>query len=190
MVSTPRRFEQRAMLFFNPSTHVVQKVPGVVGCVFSELALMAGVVVDDPLAPERGGSVNVELNPGPTSARGEVRGWSWIEAEPAEAREKSFHPGMRVAGPNHVLASEVVEFTSAKSVHNAGWYAEGAQHHGHGTRKIFAVALLPFEQKICYWVGRRRSRQLESVAEVGAQILLDGESFIVVARWRELYRSC
>ena len=74
---------------------------------------------------------------------------------------------MRVAGAHHVLAGQVVEFTSAEARHHSRRDAQRAQHHRHRTGEILAVTMLPLEQEIGQWILRQSAGQLQRVSEVG-----------------------
>src|SRR5436190_16528113 len=89
-------------------------------CAFSKCLLVSDIVVDNPFAPERGSSIDIEQHARPTRVRLQTAARSGIETDPAIAGKVSFHPGMCVAGPHHVLAGEIVEFAAAKSGDDAG----------------------------------------------------------------------
>src|SRR5436305_1683600 len=55
-----------------------------------------------------------------------------------------------------------------------------AQHDGHGSSKIFAVALLALEEEVSQRISRHIRRQIQSVAEVCTQIKFDGPGPIII----------
>src|ERR1700722_3613059 len=102
------------MLLLDPTTSVVKKMAAVGGGVPAQSALVADVVVDDPLTPERGSGVEIELHARPTGAGRQASCWSWVEADPAGSGKIRLNPGVGVAGTHHILAGKVIEFTPAE----------------------------------------------------------------------------
>src|SRR5271167_140119 len=97
----------------------------------TEIVLMAGVVINDPLPPEGCHCVQVQHAPAPARVRlnGPCRGG--IETDPSVAWKICLDPRMRVAGANQVLGSEVVKLSRAETVHHPRGNAQRAQHDGH-----------------------------------------------------------
>ena len=87
---------------------------------------------------------------------------------------------MRVACANDVIVGEWIVFASAKTIDDACWNADGAQHHCHGRCEVLAVTLLAFEEKLGKRIRRGSIGELQGIAEIGAEIVLDGGSFVEV----------
>src|SRR5947209_19128173 len=88
-------------------------------CVLPKAELMGKVVVDHPLAPERRHGIHVKHEPVPLGMNLRIAGGCGIEGEPSFAGDIGIDPGMSVAGPHNVLASDVDTPVSCKSVHQA-----------------------------------------------------------------------
>src|SRR5271155_821079 len=172
-VNSPRRSQQCSMLVAHPMASIVKKSASAGRGIFPQSALMTGVVVDDPFAPKRRGRIDVELHTRPSSARWDASCRSGIKADPTRAREICLNPGMSVAGPEHVLARQIVEFAAAEAGHDARRDMQSAQHHCHRTREVLAVSMLAFEEKIRQRICREAAWQFERVSEMGGKILLD-----------------
>ena len=104
-----------------------------------------------------------------------------IEGNPAIAREKNFHPRMRVAGAHDPVAAYVVVFSGQKSAHVARGNANRPQHHGHGRRKKFAMSGAPGEKKIGQRVIGLRAVQVQGVLKVALQVQLDRHGFVILS---------
>ena len=149
-------------------------------CRDGERALVQEVVVDHPLPPELARRVQVKqeaVHAPDDQVRIRRRR---IEADPRVARNVRLHPGVRVASAHDVAAGQVVVFAAAEAVHDPRRDSQRAQHHRHGRREILAVSFLAFEQEIRQRVRRRRSRHLQAVAVMGAQVELDRRRLLVI----------
>src|SRR3954468_24670835 len=108
---------------------------------------MPEIVVDDPLAPEFLGGIQVETHAAERIYDGLRVGRCRIEARPADAGDVSLHPSVGVRGTNDVVAGEIVKLAVAKAVHNPRGYPHGTKHDGHGRCEVPAVSLFAFEKE-------------------------------------------
>ena len=134
---------------------------------------MQEIVVDDPFAPLQLEPIPVVPEAREESRRLLIRRRRGIERQPAVRREIGLHPAVRVAGAHDQVAADVVVFAGQKSVDVARWNAHGPKHHGHRCGEIFAMSGALLEQKICQWVGLRRSGQVKRIPVMRSQISLD-----------------
>src|ERR1700676_2667565 len=105
---------------------------------------------------------------------------SGIETNPSIAWKIRFHPGVRIAGPNQVLRSKVVELPSAETVHHPRGNPDRAQHDGHRGSEVLAVSLLAFEKKVGYGVAWNAARKLQGVAKMRAQISVYSGRLVII----------
>ena len=87
---------------------------------------------------------------------------------------------MSITAADDVSAVQVIEFPAAEAIDHARGNSQRAQHDGHGSSKIFAVALLALEEEVSQRISRHIRRQIQSVAEVCTQIKFDGPGPIII----------
>src|ERR1700678_1665621 len=131
---------------------------------------MARVIVDDPLAPERGQGVDLQHTSAPAGMHLHGRGWGGIETYPSIAGKTRCHPRVRVAAPNQILGSKVVKLAGAETVHHSRGNAQSAQHDGHRRSEVFTVPLLALKKKIGYGIARNSARKLQRISKMRPQI--------------------
>src|SRR5208283_2524682 len=143
-----------------------------------QLDLMREVVVDDPLVPVELKPIDIEAQPG-KQAGGVSRAWrSGVEGHPAGTRKVRFHPTVRVAGADDVVAGEVVVFAREESVDFAGGNANCAQHDGHRGSEVLAVARAGLEEEMSQGIVAGFALQDQRVSEIVAQVAFHGQRFV------------
>src|SRR5690242_9330864 len=115
---------------------------------------MPRVIVDHPVPPEGSHSVEVQTDAAPTGSYARRFTRRGIKRDPTIAWEKPLHPGVGVAGTDHILRGHIVEFAGPEPVNEASGDPHAPQHHSHGGGEIFTVPLFTFEEE----VGKRITR--------------------------------
>ena len=92
---------------------------------------------------------------------------------------------MRVARAHQPQVGDRIVDAALKPGRHAGRNLQRAQHHRHRAGEILAVPFSPREQEVRQRIGRFVIRQLQRVAEIRAQVALDGARPLqIVARPR------
>src|SRR6202020_2309795 len=112
MVGDSGHSQQGVMLAVHPLPGLVKKTSTALGRVFFQCALMADIVIDNPLTPERSGCVQIHFHSRPSVPCIDISRGSGIKTDPARPGEISFNPRMGIAGSNNVLSREIVGFTT------------------------------------------------------------------------------
>src|SRR5207245_145803 len=102
--------------------------------------------------------------------------------DPSVAVKMYFNPSMGVAGANHVLRADIVEFSTAKARGHACGNSQSSQHHRHSRGEVFAMSLLAFEKEIGQRVQLRSSGKLKRISEPCAKVGFDRGGFVVLVR--------
>src|ERR1700731_4829850 len=103
----------------------------------------------------------------------------WVEGDPTVAWEKDFHPTVRVARANDVIAAHVVVLAGKKAVHVARGNSERSHHHRHGGGKIFAMAGALLKKEIRQRIDGRRTGKIERITVVSAQVAFHRARFVI-----------
>src|SRR5258706_441376 len=141
-------FLTRALLVFEPVARGFAPISRVPLQVLRQGYLVGEVVADYPFTPGDLHPVGILPQAGQEAGlvfRGSRR---WIKYLPFIGRKIDFHPTMRVARANDVVAAQVVVFAREEAIDFTRRNSERAQHDGHCRSKVFAVARASLEKKM------------------------------------------
>src|SRR5438477_12766249 len=110
-----RHVQQGIVFPLPPLAKILQPFPAVVPRHECQCLLMAKVIIYDPLPPEGCHGIHVQQGAIPTSRCRSRSRSGRIEFDPSVAGKMYFNPSMVVAGANHVLRADIVEFSTAKA---------------------------------------------------------------------------
>src|SRR5580704_4757527 len=149
------------MFMARPVLHIPKPFQPTAHGLVAQTVLMTGVVVDDPLPPERCQCIQIQHAPAPTGMRLHRSCRGGIKTNPSVVWEICFNPRVGIARSNQVLRSEIVELSGAESVDYARGDTERAQHNCHRGSEVLAVSLFAFEEKIGDGIARDGTRKLQ-----------------------------
>src|ERR1700682_5953817 len=101
---------------------------------------MGKVVPDHPFAPSDLQPIGILPEAGKEISGVLWRGGRGIEYLPFVSWKIDFHPAVRVAGANDVVAAQVVVLARQEAVHLARGNAQCSQHDGHRGSEILAMS--------------------------------------------------